>query len=693
MSRFLSFIFVLVLLVAGVLFAAPSFIPVETYKPQISAMVKAQTGRDLTIGGDISLSFLPRLSVTVNDVTFGNATWAPTPNMATMDQLEVVLKVAPLFRGEIALDRFILVGPEIDLAYNAQGKANWVFDAPASAPAPAPAPASDDSAPNAGGFNFTPEVTDIQLGQISLVNGRVRYSDARTGAAYETTGINLDVSLPSLDDPLGIDGSLVWNEDTIKLSLDVADPRAFSAGDTSAVVLDLSAPKVSSKFNGNASLSPALKINGTTTLEIPSVRQLAAWAGQPLTPGGGLGAFELNGNIAVAGDNYSFTEATLSFDGMNGTGDLNVDAGRTRPLLTGTLSLDRLNANTYLASGNGAPAANGGGSGGSTSNGGGSAATGWSDEPIDLGGLKAVDADLKLTVGEILFQEMTIGKSALALKLTNGKLTANLTELDLYEGSGTGRLVLDGSRNTPAVTAKFDLQSISAFPLLRDAAGFERIEGAGTIKFDVRTSGRSQKAMMSALGGAGSINFADGAIRGINIAELMRNVFAAATTGWASGGSQSTDFSELSGTFTIANGILSNSDLKMLSPLVRVTGKGTVSMPSQTLNYRVEPKLAATLEGQGGAQDSRGIEVPVVISGPWSNPSFTPDLAAVLSNPEGIRDVIDSVKEDGGKGLLQGILGSGTPAPSAPATEGSAPAEVPAEKPNPRDAIRGLFNR
>jgi len=690
MSRFLSFIFVLVLLVAGVLFAAPSFIPVETYKPQISAMVKEQTGRDLTIDGDISLSFLPRLSVTVNDVTFGNAAWASTPNMATMDQLEVVLKVAPLFRGEIALDRFILVGPEIDLAFNAQGKANWVFDVPASAPAPAPTP--DANSTDAGGFSFTPEVTDIQLGQISLVNGRVRYSDARTGAAYEATGINLDVSLPSLNDPLGIDGSLVWNEDTIKLSLDVADPRAFSAGDTSTVVLELSAPKVTSKFNGTASISPALKINGTTTLEIPSVRELAAWAGQPLTPGGGLGAFELGGNIAVSGDKYSFTEAKLSFDGMNGTGDLNVDAGRARPLLTGTLSLDRLDANTYLTSSEGAPATDG--SGGSTSSGGGAAATGWSDAPIDLGGLKAVDADLKLTVGEILFQEMTIGKSALALKLTNGKLVANLTELDLYEGSGTGRLVLDGSRNTPAVAANFDLRNISAYPLLRDAAGFERIEGSGTIKFDVETSGRSQKAMMSALGGAGSINFADGAIRGINVAELMRNVFSAATTGWASGGAQSTDFSELSGTFTIANGILSNADLKMLSPLVRVTGKGTVNMPNQTLNYRVEPKLAATLQGQGGEQESKGIEVPVVISGPWANPRFTPDLAAVLSNPEGIRDVIDSVKEDGGKGLLQGILGGGgTPAPAAPATEGSAPAEAPAEKPSPRDAIRGLFNR
>ncbi|MBL4863400.1 MAG: AsmA-like C-terminal region-containing protein, partial [Rhodobiaceae bacterium] len=254
---------------------------------------------------------------------------------------------------------------------------------------------------------------------------------------------------------------------------------------------------------------------------------------------------------------------------------------------------------------------------------------------------------------------------------------------------GTGRLVLDGSGSTPAVTAKFDLANISAYPLLRDAAAFERLEGDGTINFDVRTTGRSQKAMMSALSGAGSITFADGAIRGINIAKLMRNVLSAATSGWESGGTESTDFSELSGTFTIARGILSNTDLKLLSPLVRVTGKGTVDLPAQTLIYRVEPKLAATLEGQGSTQEATGLEVPIVISGPWADPRFTPDFAAIIANPDGIKDVIDAVKEDGGKGLLEGLLGGR----QAPAEGGDASSAEPAEKPRPEDVLRGLFNR
>lgn len=677
MPRFVSFLLVILAVIVGILFAAPFFIPVETYKPQISALVKEQTGRELTIDGDISLSLLPRIAVSVSDVRFENASWASSPNMAQMEQLDIVLKLFPLLRGEIALDRFVLVRPEIDLAVNRQGKGNWVFDTTTPAAAPTPAESSGDGS--------GAQVSDIQLGEISLVDGLVRYSDARSGASYEASNINLGVSLPSMDDPLAIDGSLDWNGDTIDLTLAIAAPRALSSGGTSAIDLDISAPKLAANFAGNGGITPQLTLTGATSLDVPSIRALAAWAGQPLTPGGGLEALSLGGDVSVVGDTYRFSNAKLVLDGMTGTGDLTVDAGRTRPKLTGMLALDRLDANVYLAdSGEGSA---GGSSAGGTSSGG---SGGWSDEPIDLSGLKAIDADLKLGVGEILFQDMTIGQSALAMALNAGKLTANLTELDLYEGAGTGRLVLDGSGSTPAVGADFNLTGVSAYPLLKDAIAFERLEGTGRIGFDVQTAGRSQKAMVNALAGSGSLSFADGAIRGINVAKLMRNVLSAATTGWQSGGTESTDFSELSGTFTISNGILSNSDLKLLSPLVRVTGKGKVDMPNQTLNYRVEPKLAATLEGQGGTSDVKGLQVPIIISGPWSNPRFAPDLAAVVADPEGVKGVIDSVREDGGKGLLEGLMG-GQRTSEEPAPDSTT--EPQEEKASPEDLIRGLLNR
>ena len=55
------------------------------------------------------------------------------------------------------------------------------------------------------------------LGDVRLVDGRVSYSDARSGAAYAIDNINMTVSLPSLDSPMKADGSLVWNKEKIAL--------------------------------------------------------------------------------------------------------------------------------------------------------------------------------------------------------------------------------------------------------------------------------------------------------------------------------------------------------------------------------------------------------------------------------------------------------------------------------------------
>jgi AsmA protein len=126
---------------------------------------------------------------------------------------------------------------------------------------------------------------------------------------------------------------------------------------------------------------------------------------------------------------------------------------------------------------------------------------------------------------------------------------------------------------------------------------------------------------------------------------------------------QQTDFSELSGTFKISKGIVSNSDLFMASPLLRVTGKGTADMPKRTVDYRVNPKAVTDARGQGGDTAITGIAVPVLITGPWHDVQFAPDLAGILTNlgsvplegaakvAEGAVGAINGVAEGGAKGI------------------------------------------
>ena len=201
----------------------------------------------------------------------------------------------------------------------------------------------------------------------------------------------------------------------------------------------------------------------------------------------------------------------------------------------------------------------------------------------------------------------------------------------------------------------------------------DRIEGSLNTDLSVATQGGSQKAMMSALAGNGKIVFANGAIRGINVAAMIRNA-ASAFLDSSARATQKTDFAELSGTFKIVNGILLNDDLSLLSPLLRVAGKGSVDMPNRTVNYRIEPKVTASTEGQGGKADASGIKVPVIVSGPWDNISYKPDLAGL----------VDGIAKDPSKALdgLKKLI------PGGDKSGGAAP-----DLPKPADALKKLFGR
>jgi AsmA protein len=170
---------------------------------------------------------------------------------------------------------------------------------------------------------------------------------------------------------------------------------------------------------------------------------------------------------------------------------------------------------------------------------------------------------------------------------------------------------------------------------------------------------------MSSLSGNGGAKVVDGAIKGINLAEMVRNVKSAYTS---TGGAQSTDFAELGGTFTIAGGVLKNNDLAMKAQLIRLKGEGEVDIGQRYVRYRVTPELVASLKGQGGKDKQGGLEVPVIIEGPFERLSYRPDLEGAareaLKDPEKAKATAKQVKEqfkeikknpDAVKDLLKGL--------------------------------------
>ena len=552
-----------------------------------------------------------------------------------------------------------MVRPQIHLEINRQGNANWEFT-PQTQTEGEEVAASGETDSQAGSSVGNP-IKDIRLGDIRISDGTASYKDAQAGASYEITEINLGVSLPSLDDPLNVDGSAVWNGDKMTIAMMVEKPRVLLEGGTTAITAECVHAQSNQKtLKGRWFMGDTPAFNGNLTLNVPSVRALAAWAGSPMAGTDGFGELDLKGTVAGNSTEFSFSDAVINFDGMAMEGFVSANVAGQVPYIKGALAVDKIDANVYMG---GDADASGSGSGGSSSSAATTSSAGWSTDPIDMTGLRAINADLDLSAGAILIQKIKIGESKLKLKLRNGVMTANLAKLALYEGAGKGSLTLDGSRSTPKISADFDLSGLQAQPLLTDAADFTRLEGTTLFDFAINTSGKSQKAMVSALSGKGKFDFQNGAIRGINIAQLMRNVFSNPLSGWGAGGTQSTDFSELNGSFTIARGILTNSDLKNAEPVDPHCRQGDCG------HAQANPQLPGRAKACRLTWKAKAAAVLLALKCLWlflvrgAIPSFSPDLAAALSNnPDAIVDAVKNLggKSGGASDLVDGLLGGGS---------------------------------
>lgn len=689
---------VVIVLVVAAAFLVPMFIPTDTYKAEIKERVLAQTGREIDIKGDLSFSILPTLGLKVNDVTFANAPGASTKSMATFKQLVVKLKAIPLISGNVEIDEFQLVEPVINLEVDKSGKPNWVFAKPAPAGQPAAkepaktAPEKKAAAPKPAGEGGRADLGKFKIADLRLIKGRVTYVDRRSGARQQIDNANLAVSLPGPASPLQVKGDLVWNKERLDIELRLDNPQAFAAGTATPLRLALKSKPINLTLAGSGKGGKAVTVGGKLDVAVPSVRNLAAWAGNPIAmQGSGLGPMKLSGTLAFTENRIALTGVALSLDKITAKGDLAVATAGKVPTISGKLDVPQLDLNPYLAGGGGTssggqagtkPAAKEGAqSGTQTASRPAAGGKGWSRQPIDTAALRSVNADLTLSAGGIRFQKIKVDRGQLHVKLSGGRLEAQLQQLQLYGGSGKGTIVVDGSGKGVGISETFTISNVKAREFLTDAANYSGLSGLGSGTVKVTGRGASEYAIVQSLNGNGSFAFRDGAIKGaalinmvcsINPAQLMKGV----------GKDQETKFSAFDGLYTIRNGVLTVAkyeDMQLKSPLLRLSAKGTSKLPPQTLDFRIEPKIVGTCKGQGGAFAKKGVAVPLLLKGTWDNPSWGLDMKALMKmGPEALKGGVEGAK-DTVKGLIKGAKEI-NPAAGGKAKEGDKGKDSPVDK-------------
>lgn len=669
-----------VLALAVVLFIA--FFPKELAAREAERRIEEATGRQLTLGNNIEITLFPNLGFSVDNVSLSNPEGfdapasrggteaAETPFIAA-DRVVFAVALMPLLSGDIQVKRLIFDRAEVRLRAKQDGSANWTF----------PTEAESDK----------PTLEDLRLDDVQLNDSLITFEGAEGGPPLTLEDMDARLRLESLDRPADLDAAFNYRGERVSVDSTIGSPRAVLEKGETPLDAEVSSGPLNATFDGafnaeTGALAGALETRGA------SLRRLLAWVGSPMAEGGGFGPFAVTAQLARQGDTIALNDATFTLDDVSASGHLDlVTQENDRLRIDGALTAARIDLNTYLP----APA-QGAEAGGVAVN------QGWSNDPIDFTGLRALDANLSLAINALRFQRMDFSNVQMALRLANGAADARLTRLSLYGGAGTGRLIADGSGAVPRLAIELNAQNVQAEPLLRDAIGFDKITGRGALTASLVGAGPSQAALMRSLRGNASFAFNDGQWKGVNLAQMARTVQSVISGQSATSGGGATDFAELSASFAVADGVAATENLRLLNPFVRLEGTGLVNIGAQTIDMRLVPRAVRSIEGQGGATDVAGIGIPFRVSGPWSRVSFRPAIEDVVQNQ--LRDILRGQDEGSPLGRLgEALFGRApTPAPATPAETptpsegGETPAPAPEEQKQqerPRNPLEDIFRR
>lgn len=600
------------LLLVFLAFAAVFLIPSDRVVRLATERFEATTGRQLVIEGSVKPSLWPVLGVETGRITLSNAPWSEAGPMLEAEGLSIRLDLAALAGGTVRITGLSMIRPEILVERSRDGVLNWDFAAGASEKGGS----GGQAATGAEGSDTGSAAPPLSIDRLQMSDGILRYVDHATGQDWRLDALGAEVSLPDYASDLGFDVAGQSGGQTVSAKGTLGRFADAVAGEVVPVDLALRIGTAQVSFAGRVGTQP-LAAEGQVDAALGDLSAVAAVLGvaaPELPEGFGSRSVGISGKVTRSGEGDLYLRGgRIVLDDTVLSGDLDLALGGERPRLTGTLATDALLVGS---------AASGGAGGGGTKGAANpakreAAAAGWSDAPLSAEGLKAVDADLGLSVDALQMGGLRLSGLRSRVTVDAGRAVVDLGTVAAYGGTLAGSVVVNGRKGL-SVGGKLDLTGVALQPLLTDLAGYDRLIGTGDLAFDFVAGGGSMAELMRRLDGSGRLSLTNGEVRGIDIPAMLARLDASQM-----GPEERTVFDALDAGFTIEKGNLFNEDLTLQSSYLRATGSGRVGIAAQDFDYRLR---ATALRGEDGTDR---IAVPVVITGPWAKPKVALDLEAI----------------------------------------------------------------
>jgi AsmA protein len=648
-------VLVIVLIVAGGAILGAFFDPNE-YKPEIEKAALKEGGIELKINGDIGWSVFPWLGLEVNkiDVKF------PGKNdLASLNKAQLAVRIPALISGKVEMKSIVVDGLQLNLVKEKDGSTNWIAEVSSTvssesetntktetgtekSSSPAIALNIDSIQISNGNINYLDKSTDTQalLSDFNMSSGQVvtnaffpaelsfnatqlvKGEEQVKAAANLSAEFFLDLDnqlykIKGLDSKFNLSGKPLAGK-----SLEITSTANIEANlATQQLTLsDLTLSLANLKATGNLAVSSfaAPIITGKLSVASFDLNKLLTSIGQAeieTTDSDALSAISFNTELAGPANTVTAKTLNLTLDDTKFSGSAAFNLANSNISLN--IQGDKLDADRYMP-----PATDKKASEASTAEKSASttASTGYSkDEILPIDTLRSLALDLSVGLKALHVANLDVSNILVKVSAHNGLIKASKIDADLYKGSVKNNVTIDVRNNTPIITSQKSISGIQIGDMLKALADVDQLTGSLNSQSNLTLRGNSVFDFVNSVTGTADVNMKDGELHGIDMAQTvcqgLNNLSSLGVN--TTEVDKSTPFANMGASANIKNGVINNQDLKAALDAMSLSGKGTVNLPKQLLDYRLGFMVEKNLfkETCSFPDKLEGVEIPIDCKG------------------------------------------------------------------------------
>jgi AsmA protein len=583
----------------------------DALRKAVEAQIRDVTGLELGVAGAIEISVLPASFISFHDVGLkGGGTGDPALHV---DVLTANLRLLPLLLQRFEIADLTLLRPKIHVSLKPDGESNWTPFIQTIARTMKP-----------GADN------QVSFSEIRIQDGVLNFEDAGNRATETFEDIDLSLAWPSISRSFAATGQFDWRGERVDGSISFSDFVAALSGDRSGLKARIASAPLKLAFDGNVANRTSPVMEGTLTVDSPSLRNALRWTGQPQPGSGGFGRFALKARANVVGASIALTNVNVELDGNAAEGVMTY-ANNGRQTLQATLAADTLDFTPYistfrlLASG----------------------ARDWNRQLFDLNGLSTTDLDMRLSAAKLTVGPTRLGRTAIGANLRNGTLALSVGEAQVYGGIAKGSFGIARADTVADIKAQFQFTDVDLQACATELFGLTKLSGRGNINVALAASGSSPFGLVQSLDGTATVTGHGGAISGFNAEQLLKRLERRPLSGGGNFRNGSTPYDNLTIAVKFSDGIATAEDIRIEGPAAKISLTGTASVPTREFD----------MKGVASLNTSSGFQLPFMVQGPWDDPLIFPDPESLIRQSPAATPFLDLLK--------QRITGGGKTAPPA----------------------------